>query len=192
MKQTLRQRLIGALVLVATGAVLWPLIFDEGPTRQISKDSIIPLPPSIEPVVIEPLQITNDNPAADFGPRDELVFVPDDVNEEVIDPPQTLTEVDNVSSIIAKDDELAAPVINEQGLPEAWSVQIGAFSNQTNANNLVVKLKDAGFKAYTREGEGVTRVLVGPKLSQANALQDLEAIRDKFQMQGRLVRYAPE
>ncbi|HSG60092.1 MAG TPA: SPOR domain-containing protein [Pseudomonadales bacterium] len=179
MKQTLRQRLVGALVLLAIGVILWPVIFDEGPKRTVSKISVIPPAPSIEPVVIEPLINPVPSDQATFGPTDDqgLPLV-EELDQEVI---QQLAAL-----------PAATPaVVDEQGLPEAWSIQVGAFSNQTNALALVKKLQAAGFKAYLRERDGLARVLVGPKLTKQSAAEDLRAIEQAFELQGRLVRYAP-
>lgn len=179
MKQTLRQRLVGALVLLALGAILWPVIFDEGPKRTISKDSVIPAVPSIEPVIIEPLVNPSSSDQATFGPvNEEGLPVEEEVDQELIEQLQQ--------------QPVAQPAkIDEQGLPEAWSVQVGAFSNQLNAQALVQKLQSAGFKAYLRERDGLARVLVGPKLTKKGALQDQQAIEKQFELSGRLVRYAP-
>lgn len=179
MKQTLRQRLVGALVLIAIGAILWPVIFDEGPKRTVSKESVIPPMPSIEPVIIEPLVNPVPSDQATFGPTNEQGLP----LEEELD--QELTQA------LADMPKATPAVIDEQGLPEAWSVQVGAFSNQTNALALVQKLQAGGFKAYLRESEGLARVLVGPKLTKQSAAEDLLAIEQVFELRGRLVRYAP-
>lgn len=191
MKQSLRQRLVGALVVVALGAILWPIIFDEGPSRVISKESIIPPQPAIQHVVIEPINNPVTETTADFGPRDEqglpVLEEPDQEVMAELPPEQDI----NHKQASPEVNVVESPSINEQGLPEAWSIQIGAFSNQTNALNLVDRLKQAGFKAYLRESQGIARVLVGPKLSKRAASDEMALIRDQFHMQGRLVRYAP-
>lgn len=179
MKQTLRQRLVGAIVLLALGAILWPVVFDEGPDRTISKVSIIPPAPSIEPVIIEPLVNPTASNEATFGP------IAEDGQPEV-------EEVDQEVARQVLDQPAATPaLIDEQGLAEAWSVQVGAFSNQANAMALVKRLQAGGFKAYSRESDGLSRVLVGPKLTKKGAIEDLQAIESAFELQGRLVRYAP-
>jgi len=193
-KQGIRQRLVGAVVVIAMGAILWPVIFDEGPSRVVSKKSVIPPQPVIEHVVIEPLTSPVDNPAADFGPQDDeamLIIAEPDQELTIPSDAQAASLQTGADESVKTEKVAAAPVMNDQGLPEAWSVQVGAFSSQSNAKNLVEKLKQAGFKAYLREKEGIARVLVGPKLSKRSALDELNEIRDKFQMQGRLVRYAP-
>lgn len=179
MKQTLRQRLVGAIVLLALGAILWPVVFDEGPNRTIAKDSIIPPAPSIEPVIIEPLV----NPAA----SNEATFGP------VAEDGQPLAEeIDQeVAKQVLAQPKASPAVVDEQGLAEAWSVQVGAFSSQANARALVKKLQAGGFKAYSRETDGLSRVLVGPKLTKKGAVEDLQAIESAFELRGRLVRYSP-
>jgi len=179
MKQALRQRLVGALVLLALGAILWPIIFDEGPQQTLSRESVIPATPEIAPVVIEALINPVSSEKATFGLKTEQGLpVEQELDQEM-------------HETLAKEPVATPAVIDEQGLPEAWSVQVGAFSSQTNANALVKKLKAAGFKAYLRELDGLARVLVGPKLTKKGAAEDLMAIEQSFELRGRLVRYAP-
>ena len=79
------------------------------------------------------------------------------------------------------------------GLPYAWIIQIGAFSQQANGESVRDRLRRDGFKAYSStESDGLTRVYVGPEVSEAEA----ERVRVRLQLaldRGdlRLKRYVP-
>lgn len=88
------------------------------------------------------------------------------------------------------------PSLDAQGLPEAWSVRLGAFASTSNATNLVARLQEAGHRAYTRQvdsSQGVlTAVFVGPLVDRAAAGQMMESLRQEFQLNGLIVRYEIE
>jgi DedD protein len=89
-----------------------------------------------------------------------------------------------------------APALDSRGLPEAWSVRLGSFSNTSNANNLVARLQQAGHRAYSRQvntSQGVlTAVFVGPLVDRASAQTLMESLRQDFQLNGLIVRYEIE
>lgn len=63
--------------------------------------------------------------------------------------------------------------------PQAWVLQLGSFSQESNANALVKQLHLRGFEAYARQDAAhhVTRVFVGPEIAQAK----IQAINKKLQ-----------
>ena len=91
---------------------------------------------------------------------------------------------------------VAPPSLDQQGLPQAWSVRLGAFASTTNATNLVARLQEAGHRAYTRQvdsSQGVlTAVFVGPLIDRPAAQQLLEQMRQDYQLSGLVVRYQIE
>ncbi len=85
------------------------------------------------------------------------------------------------------------PSLDERGLPRGWVLQVASFSREQNAQEVTVKLKEMGYKAYTRkvatdEGE-LVRVYIGPKLS-ADAFADDRPLIDKtFDVKSMVVKY---
>ncbi|MEE4174839.1 MAG: SPOR domain-containing protein [Xanthomonadales bacterium] len=77
--------------------------------------------------------------------------------------------------------EEGAPITQPNDPLVRWVVQVGVFSGQNNAEQLVFRLRDAGFRAssQSRTGDGGTvyRVLVGPEVSRDDALR----IRDRIE-----------
>ena len=48
MKQGMKQRLVGAVVLIALGIVIWPIVFDPSVVRRFSEESKIPPAPRFD------------------------------------------------------------------------------------------------------------------------------------------------
>lgn len=90
----------------------------------------------------------------------------------------------------------SAPALDNQGLPEGFSVRLGSFGNASNASNLVTRLQDAGHRAYTRRIDSsqgmLTAVFVGPVVDRITATALLENLRQEFELNGMIVRYQIE
>lgn len=82
--------------------------------------------------------------------------------------------------------------VKSRGLT-AWVVQIGSFSKEDNANNLVKKLQSSGYPAFIeplKQDSGTAyRVRIGPELlrSDANALK--EKLEQELEMEGIVLEY---
>lgn len=88
------------------------------------------------------------------------------------------------------------PGLDVSGLPEAWSVRVGAFGNSSNAANLTQRLTDGGHRAYTRpvssSGRTLTAVFVGPLISRQEAENVLNQVKRDYELNGMIVRYEIE
>jgi cell division septation protein DedD len=77
--------------------------------------------------------------------------------------------------------EEGAPVTQPSDPLVRWVVQVGVFSSQNNAEQLVFRLRDAGFRASSQSrqsgGNTVFRVLVGPEVSREAAMR----VRDRIE-----------
>jgi DedD protein len=69
-----------------------------------------------------------------------------------------------------------------------WVVQVGSFESQTNADNLVVQLRTAGFSAYTiavtESSRTRYKVRVGPEIERQSAVRISAEIRAKLRLDG--------
>jgi cell division septation protein DedD len=69
--------------------------------------------------------------------------------------------------------------VDASGLPYAWVIQIGAFSQESNGISVRDRLRKDGFKAYSSsDADGFTRVYAGPEVSDVDA----ERLRIRLQM----------
>lgn len=75
---------------------------------------------------------------------------------------------------------------------EAWSVQLGSFTEKANAQKLMRELQSKGFTAYLRTTKttkgNFIRVLVGPRLQQSDAAQLQSRIQKELNIQGVLIK----
>ena len=88
------------------------------------------------------------------------------------------------------------PTLSDAGLPQGWSVRLGSFSDAENASNLLGRLQEAGYKAYTRDissDQGsLTGVFVGPWLDRGQVNEYQRKLQEEFSLAGLVVRYELE
>jgi DedD protein len=99
------------------------------------------------------------------------------------DVPGSIVEIDNTASAPAAAAASAAVT--------GWSVQVGAYKAQADANAQRDKLRGGGFAAYVdvlrAEGSTLYRVRVGPEAQRADADKLRDALRARFDLNGNVV-----
>ncbi|MCL1091698.1 cell division protein DedD [Shewanella profunda] len=92
-----------------------------------------------------------------------------------------------------KDDGIK--VVSRESIKPGLTLQLGAFSNAANVKALVAQLRKNGFKAYTipdTPKDGVlTKVFVGPDVSETKLKKMLEDIESLTGLKGRIVPFNP-
>ena len=170
----LRQRLVGALVLVALAAILLPIILDGAGRRDQEADSpvIPPEPPFTHAIELPAVESSSSGPASihEAPARREAVAVP------LLEPlPKA---------------PVASPESPDTSIPRpaalAWVVQIGSFSEAANAVAESERLRAAGYSSfvepYTVEGRDFFRVKIGPESRR----QDAEALAARLAEQEKI------
>jgi len=184
-------RVTGALVLIALAVIFLPLLLDGQKKNQIL-DSRIPEKPVKGEIILVNIgksnsTITDEKVEQEQQPKAEVEKTPP--SKEVIKEQAVKEVVVTKKSTPPPEVKLESkqPVSKE---PErtnrpnykasAFVIQIGSFSNKSNAQKLVDKLKAAGYKAYLREGKSgsktISRVLVGPELKRQQAESKIKAL----------------
>lgn len=172
MEVRVRERLVGALVLVAIVVLLVPAVL----TGRGSAPSEPPAQPTRRVEV----------PLGDAVPeQEEQVLVPEPLADAPV--PGTSVESAEPASAGAKPQPVAAQPAATQPAgrvadpppPEAvvqtpaWAVQLGAFSNREKAERLVADLRKRRYAAFLLEyrasGKVLYRVRVGPEQDRARA-----------------------
>ena len=180
----IRERLVGALVLVAVIVLLVPAVLKgtgtagDQPQAQPAKSVEIDLgasgPGESESLVPEP-EIAQSNPVA------APAAAPAIVAETPL--PAATSAADLQASRPAPASGQALPAASE---PSAWAVQLGAFSSRSKAEGLVTQLRARGYSAFVLEyragGQLLHRVRVGPEQDRARAVAIADRLRkDGFQ-----------
>ena len=211
MNLQLKQRLVGAIVLVSIAVILIPMMLDGNDSRRMPTDgSNVPAMPDYEFEAMEiPLRLPQGEERVErqSAPADTPAEEPPVTAEKTPEPSPTprqqakierkplVSGTDTVETVKVEPQPAAKPAPKPATKPvsppeegDAWVVQLGSFSSAGNANALRDKVKQQGFEVYVQKHSGDKgtsyRVRVGPVTgrTQAEALRD--RIESKMQIRG--------
>lgn len=198
-----KQRMVGALVLVALAVIFLPMLFSrEDEQRQIQVDApAAPQMPVMPEVKVEPVPVPEPQVIAQepVPPEQETVVQQPSapVALPVVKPaiaapkPPAVTPAQAVAQAPAKLDTTQKR-LDPNGLPISWSVQLVSLSNRASADSLQKTLRNQGYNAYVRSSGGMNRVFVGPLLERAEADRLRDLLGKQQNLKGFVVRFQPE
>lgn len=213
MQQGHKQRLIGAVVVVALAVIFLPMLL-QGPVERDTRRVDMEIPERPQP---DAEAEGREQPEPDD--RLEAVPVPEEpgADEDPVEttgdapPPDAAAEAESGAAEGAADPDDAggtetaagdadaaasteASGADNQAAEGGWSVQVGSFADQSNAERLSAELREAGYTVRVRSaqtgGDTRYRVQVGaePGREAAAALRD--ELADEYGYEG-LVRSPP-
>jgi DedD protein len=198
MNQLLKQRLVGAVVLVSLAVIFIPIIL-EGPDDEWSpRTQGMPEPPQIayqaEGDVELPLPA--EEPPQDMAPEPLSATAetqpppPVDAGTPAAIQPSSGTEPAATAPAPAqpvRESPPPAPAASGD-----WAIQVGRFSQRLNAQGLRDRLKKAGYAAFLREDKTDSgqswRVLVGPLKTRGDAEKIRDELASKRQLKGFVIQ----
>jgi len=160
MDPQLKQRLVGAAVLVALAVLFIPSFLKTAPNPTVAAipRDIASMPADEFPAtmsVIEPLVVTEIDKGLDADPAALAAQIKPTAGK--ITDLAALPAIDPTSAPLPENEEPAMPVATEM-LPHVvaeaaardahWTIQLGSFTSAGNANGLLAKLRKAGFEAF--------------------------------------------
>jgi DedD protein len=187
MDSALKQRLLGAAVLIALAVIFVPMFLSNSPQQQENATRDLEVPPVAEhkfetrtlPVASPSAPI----PAATSEDPNKVVTVDTnappkvDAHPEDETPPATASTTPLPKPVVTPP-KPTAPVETQQPSQVStaggrFAINMGIYAEQTHANALVANVKKLGFPAYTEstdyQGKAATRVRVGPFADRAAA-----------------------
>jgi DedD protein len=190
MDQTLKERLVGATVLVILAVVFIPMLLNEtdDEENEITRTIIPPKPESDFSSRIIPLEDeTNDKQPITSIKKDIVKKAPiENIKEKPVPP---VVEEKKMPDMVS---EKKKPTDLNVGL-NAWVVQLGSFSSEANAQALNKKLRNAGYPAFVdplkQKSAVVYRVRVGPELKRSDAQSIRDAIKKSMKLDGIVISY---
>lgn len=191
----IKQRLLGALILLLLGFICWPLLFDEYQSKPMDISSRVPPMPDFEEFEVEPYQ----------GPEADRVNLPPEIKktkEELkpeTDLPSSKTLLKQARPAVQEQKKQSRALAQEfkrrpQTAPKAWVIQVGSFSRQSNCKKLVERLNKARFETYWRRSKqqkSLCEVYAGPYLRQADANAAKRKIDKAYKVKSWIKTYRP-
>ncbi|PWB31526.1 cell division protein [Pseudomonas sp. SDI] len=212
--KVVKQRMVGALVLVALAVIFLPMLFTrEDELRQVRVEApeapAVPTLPQVqvepvavpEPQVLEEATVASQQPAPPSTPIavDPVVAAPAPTPAPVPAPAPVVKPAapvakpaPAVASAPAKPAAAAPAKVDGNGLPVSWSVQLASLSNRASADSLQKTLRSQGYNAYIRSADGMNRVFVGPLIERAEAERLRDLLGRQQKLNGFVVRFQPE
>ena len=173
--EKLKQRLVGAAVLVVLVVTFVPMLVED-------KGMLATDPASMKLPDWPEQQEPTFTPNTDGSPN--KLPIPDRVEHKEAGAP-AVTKVEKEPEQKSK-----APVKKRLS---SWVVQAGSFSSKKNTDQLVKRLQKKGLPAYyervTVKGMKLYRVRIGPDLERKTAEKFIKQIKRDFKLTGKLQAY---
>ncbi len=187
MNEQVKQRLVGAVVLVSLAVIFIPMLLDSGKQGGMPLfSSNIPDKPDYK---FEPLDIPLEPVKSIEGDKPVLVEKPEPKSrtKPVSEKEKQSAAAKSIEKPLVVKSEPAPEPKKPAKAQNAWVVQVGSFSSSANAIKLRDKLRAKGFTAFVEkldeaDSAVVYRVRVGPELKREIA----ESLREKLQKQMKL------
>lgn len=202
---TLKQRIVGAFVIISLAVIFLPMIFDEPHITE--SNIIVPVPPRPAFKVIEidkpkrpefnELEL---NPDTQKIVEKEPQLISQSTDQFANSAKQKLesgnTDVLNKSKMeekpqASKKSDLSSSVNHLPVFKNVWMVQLGTFSQTENAYQLRDKLRKDGFDGHTKKidlnGKQAVRVFTGPFVDKAEAEKTKLKLDKKYKVVSRVL-----
>ncbi|MHC8394038.1 SPOR domain-containing protein [Pseudomonas sp. LB3P93] len=217
-----KQRMVGALVLVALAVIFLPMLFSrQDEQRQVTVEApTAPQAPSVPQVQVEPVVVPEPQALPQEPvPSDDEIAQQEAVPSTPIAPAAPSAPVAPAPAPVAKP-AAPAPVpalaakpatapsqpisaapgkpdttqsrVDANGLSVSWSVQLASLSSRASAESLQKDLRSQGYNAYIRTADGKNRVFVGPLIERAEADRLRDLLGRQKNLKGFVVRFQPE
>ena len=210
-----KQRMVGALVLVALAVIFLPMLFSrQDEQRQVTVEApAAPQAPSVPPVQVEQVVVPEpqalpqepvpsddeiaqqEAPVAPITPSAPAAAAP--ATKPVAPAPvvkpaaPTTPPAQPITAAPGKPDTTQSRV-DANGLSVSWSVQLASLSSRASAESLQKDLRSQGYNAYIRTADGKNRVFVGPLIERAEADRLRDLLGRQKNLKGFVVRFQPE
>jgi DedD protein len=206
-----KQRMVGALVLVALAVIFLPMLFSrQDEQRQVTVEApAAPQAPVVPQVQMETVAVpepqalpqepvpTDEEVAEDTAPAAPVAATPTApiMITKPVAPPAVAKPIpapaQPITATSSKPDTTQSRV-DANGLSVSWSVQLASLSSRASAESLQKTLRSQGYNAYIRSADGKNRVFVGPLIERAEADRLRDLLGRQQNLKGFVVRFQPE
>ena len=192
----LKERLIGALVVVAVAVLVLPWVLDDDKGESDFSSKIPPAPPAPAARAVD---LSQPRPLDEAAFDDSIIAADTTVTSTASLPAADNGQPGATPLAVSPAGQDAETVVRKPERPAAveagFVIQLGTFSNRDNAERLVQTLRQQKFAAYSkvdnRADPAVVRVLVGPMTKREQADAQLARVRTLSGQNAIVVAYDP-
>ena len=196
MERAVKERLVGAIILVALAVIFVPILFDGDGRREFSRIQVeMPEPPAL--VFGQHFPVLDDEgaPVASSGAEDSAAAARASTMVRAITPPRppvvAAPPTPPAQAPPARTARPASPL-------DLWVVQTGVYGMRKNADAQRAKLRKAGFdpvfykRHQKRAGEVTYSVRIGPYKGRAAAAKVAGRVRREHRIEALVKAYGEE
>ena len=213
-----KQRMVGALVLVALAVIFLPMLFSrQDEQRQVTVEApAAPQAPVVPQVQVEPVAVPEPQALPQEPVPSDEEIAQQEAPSTAIAPTVPVTPAPAAKPVAPTVAPAPAPAnkptvapgqpitaapgkpdttqsrVDANGLSVSWSVQLASLSSRASAESLQKSLRSQGYNAYIRTADGKNRVFVGPLIERAEADRLRDLLNRKQNLKGFVVRFQPE
>lgn len=189
----LKQRMVGALVLLALAVIFLPMLLSrEDESRRVMVDAPeMPAAPEMPNVEVQPVAVPEPQLLPDEPVGPDAVQSLEPVEVPSLEQP-AVAAVPVPAAAPAAVPPVAPSKLDANSLPISWSVQLASLSSSDGAQKLQKTLRSQGYNAYIRSVDGMNRVFVGPLIERAEADRLRDQLNRQHKLNGFVVRFQPE
>lgn len=197
MASQFKNRLVGVTILVASVVIFLPTIIDGKKTSYEDEFIATPIQPEIQkhtlPVSDPQIVQTESNLTSNSNQVAIDALEAQNQQQETLPAKNADWEIEEVAKSVTVSKEPLKNVEKKTFPESAWIIQLGAFQNAENINILLKQLRKNGFQAHTVPREvtdGVlTRVFVGPDVSEKRLKEQLPGLKKLTQLEGKILPF---
>lgn len=205
---SLKQRLVGAFVILSLAVIFLPMLFDKPHREENAAVELVPPKPHVETVVIaKPMPLFSQDVVSDpaspgsngRGDDHSQPQASSKAGDETQRPAPVAVPASS-SKTNGAERELAAtaqrepspsntPATSAKVYSNVWMVQLGTFSKSENAYTLRDKLRASGVDGHTKpiESGKAIRVFAGPFVTKKEALRIKRKVDAEFKIESLVV-----
>jgi DedD protein len=199
----LKQRLVGAFVILTLAIIFLPMIFDK--PHVIGNSKIVPVPPrpDMQTVVVKKAEKPEfkmlEVDAADNKVKSiqQIKSKPAAVPAQSVNENKAAVEINASKPKVAKASSatLGSQVSHLPMFKNVWMVQLGTFGDSANAYRLRDKLRKDGYDSHTKpvtiKGKKSVRVFSGPFVNKREAERTKKKLDEKYRVNSLVLFFDP-
>ena len=183
----LKQRLLGAVVLVALAVIFIPMLLSGGRDMEMPVFGSNVPERSTEIANIQHIDIeeTQKKELKPVNPK-RIPIAPGVPEPKIVKDKETSSIAETIANLTKEEKK---PAIKET----VWAVQVGSFSNKSNAFGLKEKLRKKKIHAFVeriiKNNKATYRVRVGPEITKKKAEALKLKLKKEFKLSGLVVKH---